>query len=229
LTQRSAQSGARRSFVPTEGTITRIALVEHRKDRASVFLDDRYAFAVATDLAACLHRGQHLTEEEVAALLARDDARRAFDRAASYLARRPRSRAEMARYLEERGFGDDAAHSALDRLTELGLLDDRSFAAWWVENRSQHRPRGRYALRSELAARGVPKDDVDAALAGVDEEAVATALALQVAPRHTHLGREEFDQRLGAHLQRRGFEYESIRSALNTAWARRFVAEGGAA
>ena len=85
------------------------------------------------------------------------------------LGRRAHSRAEMRRKLGRRGYSPDETEAAMARLDELGYLDDRSFAEGLVRRRGAIR--GPMALSAELAARGVDRDQADAALAGFDRDA----------------------------------------------------------
>ena len=73
--------------------------------------------------------------------------------------------AEVRRRLASAGYREDLIAAAIDRLVDLGMLDDEAFAAQWVESRDRARPRGERALRSELAQRGVDRATVDAVLA----------------------------------------------------------------
>jgi regulatory protein len=113
----------------------------------------------------------------------------------------------------------------LGRLAALELLDDAAFAAWWVENRSQHRPRGRHALMQELSERGIAREVITAALAGLDEAVLALRVARRLAPRYSHLERPVFRRRLGALLQRRGFGQEAVYRAVEAAWQGREAPE----
>jgi regulatory protein len=200
--------------------VTRLQKQQRRQDRVSVFLDGEYAFSLALDLAIELHRGQELNEDEIERLRTRDEVRSALDRAMRFLAYRPRSAAEVSRYLREKEVSEAAQHSVLQRLRELELVDDVAFAQWWVENRLQHQPRGAIALRSELSARGVPSEVIEEAISDLDEEGVASGLAVRRAHRYEGLDRRTFDKRLGGYLRRRGFSYEAVRGALNDAWDR---------
>jgi len=201
------------------GVVTLLQLQRRRPDRVSVFVDDEFRLALALDVAAGLTLGQALTDAEIARLAAEDAYRTALERALARLARRPRSRAEIERDLAGRDVPPQVAARVLDRLVELELVDDAAFAAWWVESRGANRPRGRIALRSELAARGVERADIDDALAAVDDEDAACALAVARAARYAGLARDAFDHRLGGYLRRRGFAYDAVRRALDAAWA----------
>ncbi len=91
----------------------------------------------------------------------------------------PRTRAELAAVLAERGVPDDAAEAVLGRFAEVGLIDDALFARQWVESRHRGRGLARTALRSELRRKGVDDEDVAAAVEGLDPETeLATARSL---------------------------------------------------
>ena len=82
--------------------------------------------------------------------------------AARFLATRPRTRWEVERRLRRAGTPDAEIGAALDRLAELGYLDDAAFARWWAEQRDRHSPRGRRMIEAELRQRGVPRDVIEA-------------------------------------------------------------------
>jgi regulatory protein len=79
--------------------------------------------------------------------------------------------AEVRRRLVDNGYRPDLVDGAIERLVDLGMLDDAAFARAWVESRDRAHPRGARALRTELRRMGVPDEEVEAALA--TREAVA--------------------------------------------------------
>jgi regulatory protein len=85
--------------------------------------------------------------------------------AVRFLESRQRSIREVRRRLGQAGYPTPLIEAAIDRLGELGYLDDEAFARAWVESRDRARPRGERALRSELALKGVPREIVDRVLA----------------------------------------------------------------
>jgi regulatory protein len=80
-----------------------------------------------------------------------------LEAALRFLEARARSVAEVRRRLTMAGYRPDLVEAAVVRLTELGVLDDESFARAWVESRDRARPRGERALRQELALKGVER------------------------------------------------------------------------
>jgi regulatory protein len=93
-----------------------------------------------------------------------DDPEVVFAAAARFLEARARSVGEVRRRLGQAGYRSDLIDGAINRLVELGILDDETFARAWVESRDRARPRGENALRRELAQKGVGRETIDGAL-----------------------------------------------------------------
>ena len=124
------------------------------------------------------------------------------------LAVQARTRAELERALKGRAVPEDAAAVVLDRMDEVGLIDDAAFARDWVSSRQQRRHLSRTALRRELQTKGVDRNLIDDALAdvaGADEHRAALDLARRRASSMGGLSREVAYRRLGGVLARRGF------------------------
>ncbi len=124
------------------------------------------------------------------------------------LAVQARTRTELERALARRDVPEDAAASVLDRMGEVGLIDDATFAKDWVASRQQRRHLSRTALRRELQTKGVDRDLIDDALADVDpddEHGAALDLARRRASTMGGLSRDVAYRRLGGVLARRGF------------------------
>jgi len=95
-----------------------------------------------------------------------DDPAVVLEAAARFLEVRSRSVAEVRRRLTGNGYRPDLVDGAIERMTDLGMLDDGAFARAWVESRDRSRPRGERAIRAELGQKGVDRAIVDAVLAG---------------------------------------------------------------
>src|SRR6478736_8310304 len=84
------------------------------------------------------------------------------------LTARARTRAELEAQLAKRGYPDDVTVMVLDRLTDVGLVDDVDFAEQWVRSRRLNAGKGKRALAAELRTKGVDDDVIAAALADID-------------------------------------------------------------
>ena len=200
------------------GKITALRVQKRNRRRVNVYLDGRYAFSLTLIEAAKLKHGQVLSDEEIARLRQQDAVERAHERALRFLSYRPRSRAEVERYLQDKGVPPEDVAQVLERLSRVGLINDEEFARFWVSNREQFSPRSPYALRRELRQKGVPEEIIAQALAEVDEEKSAYRAAQKRYRRWAGLDYDTFRRKLGDYLVRRGFSYEVVRSVVERIW-----------
>ncbi len=126
------------------------------------------------------------------------------------LTARARTRDELARQLLKRGYPDGVSRRVLDRLAEVGLVDDADFAEQWVRSRRVNAGKGKRALAAELRTKGVEDEVITAALADIDAGAERQRAEQLVADK---LRRERLDdaddtklaRRLVGMLARRGY------------------------
>jgi regulatory protein len=116
----------------------RITAIEPQKrhpERVNLHVDGAFRLALAAEvvLAEGLRRGDPVTEAQLAALEARDQAWKAREAAMSLLSFRPRSAAELLRGLRDKGYPEELAAEVVDRMRELGLIDDARFAGEPIE------------------------------------------------------------------------------------------------
>jgi regulatory protein len=151
-----------------------------------------------------------------------DDPKVVLDAALRFLEARPRSATEVRRRLTGAGYEEELVAAAIERLGELGILDDAAFARAWIESRDRARPRGERALRSELSRKGIEgqlTDDVLEARATERPDADAAA-AWRVLERHANALARVADtrarrQRAYALLARNGFDSDTAVEAIN--------------
>ncbi len=120
----------------------------------------------------------------------------------------PKTRQQLTELLAKRDVPDDAAEAVLDRLTEVGLIDDEAFAEAWVSSRQSGRGLARRALAAELRAKGVDGDVAALAVAVVDDEderAAARQLVERRARSMQRLDEATATRRLMGMLARKGY------------------------
>jgi regulatory protein len=205
--------------------ITGIQPHRRRPDEWHISLDGVYAFTIdgATLVAEGLAVGIELSDDDIMPLRAAADERRIYDAALSFLTARPRSRAEVRRRLQRpRPSHPVPAPEVIDRvltrLERLGLLDDRQFSDFWVEQRERFSPRAASAVRFELRQRGVAREITDSAVDAEQDEERALAAGRQKLRSLGGLDYETFRTRLGPFLLRRGFSYAIARQVTKTLW-----------
>jgi regulatory protein len=199
-----------------EGFVTAIEPQQRRGGkRVNVFLDDRYGLSLKIELADSLRVGQFVSSTQFEALCTNDERSRAMDAALHLLGYRPRSEKELRTRLSSKGFNEHILDHVIARLGELKLVDDQAFAAYWVEQRQGRAPRGRRLIDRELRGKGVA---VETAASAVEDASDEVELAYRAGQKRAaalaSLDERAFKQRLGAYLQRRGFDWESVTSAV---------------
>jgi len=155
----------------------------------------------------------------------------AIEVAVRFLGTRPRTRWEVERRLRRAGIEEPEIAVTVERLTELGYLDDAAFARWWGEQRDRRNPRGRRMVEAELRQRGVPRDVIeafrdehsdperapeDAGLPGDEPQRAGEALARHLRGRPMP-SEPKAVQRVGMYLMRRGFDADVVRSTIRAA------------
>ncbi|ROP45684.1 regulatory protein [Pseudokineococcus lusitanus] len=138
------------------------------------------------------------------------------------LAMAPRSRGELAAAMARKGVEEPVVEQVLDRLTEVGLVDDVAYADMLVRSRQETRGLARRALLHELRTKGVEDDVARGAVADVSDED-ERAGAERVVERKMRATRGLDEQvrlrRLAGVLARKGYPpgvaYAVVREALD--------------
>jgi len=137
------------------------------------------------------------------------------------LERTRRTRRDLERRLKEKDFDAATIAATLDRLTEVGLIDDVEYARAWLAGRWGRKPSGWRRLVQELRAKGISEEDAERARellsergSAPDEVGSAAKLVAQARKRYARLEPQAQRQRLYALLARRGYDGDVIRRAL---------------
>jgi regulatory protein len=211
--------------MPT-GKITALRVQANDSQRVNVFIDDEYAIGISLSTLARekLFVGKEVDAESWDRLAATERHDKTLNAALRLLEQRPRSVAELRQRLQRKAHEPEAIEAAIERLGDLGMIDDTAFSRYWVDNRQAFRPRGAVAIRNELQRKGVKRDVIDAVLndpdrPDVDEFAQALELARKALPKYASApDRASFQRKLGSFLMRRGYTYDTIRPIVDKLW-----------
>ena len=126
------------------------------------------------------------------------------------LARREHGRVELTRKLRQRGAPDEMIDTALDRLTEEGLLSESRYLESFVSYRARS-GYGPLRIREELSQRGLQRADIELALR---ECGISWQAQLEDTWRRKFAGHLPIDARerakQGRFLAYRGYSMEMI-------------------
>lgn len=203
--------------------------LQRNKKRVNVFLDEKFAFGLELETVASLglKKGQILTPPQVGKLFFDSFFEKLYNRALNYLSYRPRSEKEVKDYLYKRlyklkkldkALKEKLKEKVLKKLKKKKLLDDSEFAAWWVNQRLDFKFFGKQKLRTELIIKGIKREIIDSVLAEIDQTELlelAKKLLQKKKKVYQKLKPRELRQKLINHLQRRGFSWEIIKTAID--------------
>ena len=219
--------------------VTKIQQQVKRSDRYSIYIDEKYSFSLSDYqlVGSGVHVGKEFTAAELDEFLQESQFGRAYERALNYVMIRPRSKKEINDYLirtflypKPKVFTDKSGKRrvkkvavnkakvrhmigrVMERLHEKGYIDDRRFAAAWVDSRQAYKKPSRRKLEQELFAKGVDQQII-ATLLQDSEETEKENLRLLIMKKRK-LSRYQDEIKLKQYLLRQGFNYDDIREVL---------------
>ena len=165
-----------------------------------------------------LYTGKELGEEEAERLLESLRRSQLKEKTIALLARKPMSRRELERKLEEWEADEEETAGICARMEELGFLNDREYAARVVRHYSA-KGYGPRKLRDELYHRGVPRELWDEALEQMadSEDTIDALIEKKLAGREPD--RKEL-KKISDMLARRGYSWSDINDGLRRFGAR---------
>lgn len=193
--------------------ITAIKQQVARPSRFSIFVDDKYSFSLSDSalLDTGIFSGKLIDDAELQQLKQFSVADKSYGNALRYAVMRPRSEWEMSQYLIRKKVEPDDQAKIINRLRQVGLLDDQAFAHTWVANRRLLKSVSVRKLLLELQQKHVPSSAIQAALA--DDESDDKQALREIIQRKAH--RYPDKVKLIAYLGRQGFRYDDIKSVLS--------------
>ncbi|MGA8218058.1 MAG: RecX family transcriptional regulator [Solirubrobacterales bacterium] len=139
-----------------------------------------------------------------------------YELALRALSHKERTESELRAWLAEREVTEVEIEQAIALLIDAGAIDDASFARRYAEDKVQLAGWGPDRIASSLEKRGVPREHIEAALGGDDQEALLERAVSVLGDRGMSCedGRER-ERALGL-LVRRGYPldlaYEAVRT-----------------
>ena len=121
----------------------------------------------------------------------------------------------MEQYLKRKEAAPEKSDEIINRLTDLGFINDKTFARNWVENRHLLKPTSKRKLQQELRAKHIAGDIIDSVLRD-DETGDREELRLLVEKKRRLPKYRDDEAKLMQYLARQGFGYEDIKTVLRS-------------
>lgn len=195
--------------------MTLTAAEPRRKNWTVLFLDGEPAAKIDTVTYAesGLHPGDDITDEELQSLVEKSDARRAQEKALYLLEHRAYSQKELADRVS-RVASREAAERAARRLAEIGLINDAEYARHLAETLFRRKGYSASRVLFELGRRGIDRDLAEQVVAEAAPDPVAKIREIIGCKYARALSDEKGRRRTVAALQRLGYHWGDIRTAV---------------
>lgn len=208
-------------------SVTALSPVKRRSGWIEIQLDGASSILLPDqDIARLgLTIGSMIEETDLASLQSTAELAEAMRVGLRYLSVRPRSCREIELRLLREKLAQETIERTVDRLTTLGYLDDRNFAAAFARDRIRLRPCGVRRMKADLLSRGVTPRDADGGIESammeldVNEHELLQRVASARASKLDDLDKGVARRRLFGYLSRRGFSSENIRKWIDTRWS----------
>ena len=183
-----------------------------RKHLTALLLEDGTELLIDSEIVAIKNLSAGSVIESAADLLSESDKKRARSRAMWYLSRCDHSEKALFDKLIKGGFSPEASRDGVDRMVELGLIDDERYATRLCEFYSEAGKslREQYA---KLILKGVPSSIAKELTAqnGDETDKIRRLIDIKYASK---LQNDEGIQKVYAALIRKGFSYSDVKAAL---------------
>lgn len=190
------------------------------KKRVNIYLNDKFSFGLSKEaLVDCgLSEGKELTEAEIDKILEADQRVKALQKCFRWLSIRARSEKELEKKLKEKGFAPKIIKQTIERIKELGYLNDEEFARFFVEIKKINR-KGPVAISRDLKQKGVDGEIIKKSLkrfyTATEEKEAALSSAKKKLNSCQNLPRQKQYQKIAKFLVGRGFSWSIVKEVVH--------------
>ena len=189
-------------------TITKIEVQKNNKERANIYIDDKFYAGVNIELVMKygLKKGQELSDDLFNQVLFEDLKSEAFNKAIKYIGSSLKSIKQLKDYLKKKEYPGEVVGFVIDKLCEYKYLDDYNFAKSFVLTYSNKY--GRLKLMSQLRMKGVDENIIDDVFNENKVESNIENIARKYL-KNKNITNETW-LKLSRFLYSRGYEFEDI-------------------
>ena len=192
---------------------------ERKKSQTALYIDGEYAVTVdtMTFLSTGKKVGSEITDEELYELIETSKFNRAKEKALYLIEYRNRTKKELSDKLIPL-FGESASTLAIERLEELGLINDESYAREYAEILLNKKGFSRQRALFEMMKKGIDKDIAEEILDELEPDPVEQIKQLLETKFARKLSNEKDIAKTVNSLKVIGYRWSDINEAMNKEW-----------
>ncbi len=194
-------------------------IISHTKGRGKkihLLLDNEYKITTDIDFWSenFIKDGTDIDEEEWQELCNKINYQKAINKCYDLLSRRDHSVKELKTKLL-RTVDENNAQRAIERMLELGYLDDEKYAKALLNHLVNNKNMSASFIKQEMYKRGVPSEIVSDLLCSTEIDNVSSIKELILTKYRLKLKAEKGKEKVISALMRKGFTYNDIKMAFN--------------
>ena len=192
------------------------AIEPRKKGLSALYIDGEFAMKLDTEtLLACrFDVGREIDDDELKDIIDKSNERRAKEKALWLISYRSHSKKELFDKLK-RSFDEASAQKAVDRMEELGLINDEEFAKLYARKLVNGKKMSVKAAEFELYRKGIDKITAEQVLGELEYDP-QTQIIEFITKKYKNIQDEKIKRRAVAALQRKGYSWEEIRQAIES-------------
>lgn len=187
------------------------------KRRCNVYIDGRFCCGLTLEVAVKyrLKVGESVSPERLEEIQLESEKNTALDKALTHVSATQKTEKQVRDFLKGKGYLPAVCDYVLKKMRGYGFIDDRQYAQDYVGFATAKK--GGRLIKMELKAKGVAEEDIDEALASIDQgtQENAAGRILEKYMRGKTSDRETLAKAY-RYLMSKGFDYETARVALST-------------
>lgn len=192
-------------------------IISHSRGRGKkvhIFLDDEYRITTDIDFWSehYIKDGSNIDDEEWDALLDAINYKKAVNKCYDLLSRRDHSVKEL-RVKLLRTIDETSAEKAIDKMIELGYLNDEKYALALLDHLVNNKDMSKAFIKQEFYKRGIPADITDNILSNYEFDNVSAVFDLLNTKYRSKLRSDDGYEKVVNALIRKGFSYSDVKAA----------------
>lgn len=187
-----------------------------RKGLSAVYIDGEYALSLDTQtlLEHRIDIGRELDDEELHDLIESSNERRAKEKALWLISYRSHSKKELRDKIR-RTCDRQSAEKAVERMEELGLVNDRDYAERCAQTLIFTKHMSKRGAAMELRRKGIESEIIDEVLGDIEVDEREQIQAV-IERKYPKIGDEKIRRRAVAALQRLGYGWDDIKAVIES-------------
>ena len=193
------------------------AIKQRRKGLSELFIDGEPSVKLDTQvvLRSGLGEGSLLDDEQLHTLIRDSEKYRANEKALYLLEFRNHTQKELQEKIKRSGISQEAAREAVEKMEEIGLLDDAAYAKNLARTLFERKKYGFRRVQQELRLKGISPEIAEQVLVEFAPEDAAEVIRELLERKYSSYAQDEkVKRRAVAAMLRFGYQNDDIRRAM---------------